>query len=288
MNSLKPDFSAISAIFVTTRDALRQKDAILKLSDILNSLSIKMLLDERIAKTLDLGAGYTIDEIFKKTNLVISLGGDGNYIGACRRLAKRGAYIFGVNTGNLGFLTDVLLNESKEFICGILKGEFEIESPNLLQANFYGAKNESRVAFNDISLISKQSGVTAHIDAFLDDFCFNSYFGDGVMVASAMGSTAYNLSAGGAIIHPDTNAFSLTPICSHSLSQRPLVLPDTLCLKFTSKDDICVVIDGQDKVDLKEFQSVEIFKSEQKVSLIRKKERNYFRILKEKLRWGHQ
>ena len=117
---------------------------------------------------------------------------------------------------------------------------------------------------------------------------FNSYFGDGVIISSAMGSTAYNMSAGGPIIHPLCDAYSVTPICSHSLTQRPLVLPREFRLEFRSNDDVVVLIDGQDRFDLIEFDSVDIGVSDIRVNLLRQKGRDYFGVLKEKLRWGQQ
>lgn len=283
----KPNFSNLNAVFVSTRNADEQKNSIIKIGEILSSLGLEMLLQTHTAEALGL-RGYHLDDIFAKTKLVISLGGDGNYIGACRRFAKRGAFVFGVHTGHLGFLTDTTLDDCKEFLEDILKGNFKINFTNLLEANFIGNENAVKLAFNDITLIRKNPASTAHIEAFLGDFHFNSYYGDGVIIASPMGSTAYNLSTGGAIIHPDAKVFSLTPICSHSLSQRPLILSDDFIIKFTSKDDVAVIIDGQDHLDLKDFSFVEVKKSAQQIGLIHKEQRNYFKVLKEKLRWGHQ
>lgn len=286
------NFSNLNSVFVSTRNADEQKDHIIKIGEILASLGLEMLLQTHTAEALGL-KGYSLDDIFARTKLVISLGGDGNYIGACRRFAKRGAFVIGVHTGHLGFLTDTTLDDCREFLENILKGDFKINFTNLLEANFFAESGEcgkevKKLAFNDITLIRKNPASTAHIEAFLGDFHFNSYYGDGVIIASPMGSTAYNLSTGGAIIHPDARVFSLTPICSHSLSQRPLILSDDFVIKFTSKDDVAVIIDGQDHLDLKDFSFVEVKKSTQQIGLIHKKERNYFKVLKEKLRWGHQ
>lgn len=144
-----------------------------------------------------------------------------------------------------------------------------------------------KLAFNDIVLMRRKIDSTSNIEAFLNSKYFNSYFGDGVIISSAMGSTAYNMSAGGAIIYPLCDVFSLTPVCSHSLTQRPLILPKEFKVEFKSCDDVVVLIDGQDRVDLKNYTSVEVGISDVRVNLIRHKDRDYFEILKQKLRWGH-
>lgn len=286
MNINKPDFSKLKAVFVSTRDAKAQVGAICQIQKILSDFGLKMLVQEHCAKALKMSEFYSLDEIFEKTNLILSLGGDGNYIGTCRRFAQKDAYIIGIHTGNLGFLTDVLLSGSREFLSEVLAGDFITQKVRFLSADFKGEQSRQKLAFNDIVLCRKHESSSAHIEAFLGGESFNSYYGDGVIIASPMGSTAYNMSAGGAIIHPDTRAFCLTPICPHSLTQRPLILPDDFVVEFTSKDDISVIIDGQKHIDLKDFKSVKISLSEQKISLIRRKNRNYFSVLKEKLSWG--
>lgn len=287
MNVNKPDFSKLNAVFVSTKDARLQAPALYKLKEILDKLNLKMLLEKHSQKNIDVGEFYEASEIFKRTNFIISLGGDGNYIGTCRRFAGQNAYVLGIHTGRLGFLTDTLLNNCENFLKDILAGNFALQKTRLLKADFKGKKSISKLAFNDITICRKNYNSSAHIEAFLDEFNFNSYYGDGIIIATPMGSTAYNMSAGGAIIHPDSKAFCLTPICSHSLTQRPLVMPENSSIKFTSKDDVSVVIDGQIHIDLKDFQSLEVSFIKQKLCLVRSLERNYFNVLKEKLRWGN-
>lgn len=283
----KPDFSKLNAVFVSTKDASLQAPALYKLKEILDRLNLKMLLEKHSQNGVGVGEFYETDEIFKRTNLIISLGGDGNYIGTCRRFAKKNAFVVGIHTGRLGFLTDTLLQDCENFLKEILAGNFALQKIRFLKADFKGKKSLSKLAFNDIALCRKSENCSAHIEAFLDEVNFNSYYGDGVIIASPMGSTAYNMSAGGAIIHPDSKAFCLTPICSHSLTQRPLIMPENSKIKFSSKDDISVVVDGQINIDLKEFECVEISFVKQKICLIRSLRRNYFSVLKEKLRWGN-
>ena len=283
------DFSRIDAALVTTRDASAQKLAISRLEQILKQNGIKMLLEAHSAHDLRRDDGLSKDEIFARTKLVVSLGGDGNYIGACRRFSTRGAYLFGVHTGSLGFLTDVLIDECADFLNELKRGEFYVQKPRFLEAKLVRANASiSKLAFNDITLMREKINSTTRIDAFLDAKYFNSYIGDGIIASSPMGSTAYNMSAGGAIMHPDCDIYSLTPICSHALTQRPLILPSSYEIELRSNDDVIVLLDGQDYLRLKDYDSVKISVSKQSINLIRRKERDYFEVLKQKLRWGHQ
>ena len=278
----------LNIIAITTRDPIEQKDALLKIIKIIKSRSIDVIFESHVAQSISL-EGYEFSELIKRAKVIVSLGGDGNFIATCRRAAQSEAYIYGVHTGHLGFLTDSTLDEFGEFLDQFLNGIYDIERPYMLRANFN--KNgiiTTKLAFNDIVLMRKKIDTTSYIDAFLNSKHFNSYFGDGVIISSAMGSTAYNMSAGGPIIHPLCDAYSVTPICSHSLTQRPLVLPRELRLEFRSNDDVVVLIDGQDRFDLIEFDSVDIGVSDIRVNLLRQKGRDYFGVLKEKLRWGQQ
>ena len=278
----------LNIIAITTRDPIEQKDALLKIIKIIKSRSIDVIFESHVASSLGM-QGYEFDELTKRARVIISLGGDGNFIATCRRAAQSEAYIYGVHTGHLGFLTDSTLDGFGGFLDQFLAGIYDIERPYMLRANFNkNGKITTKLAFNDIVLMRKKIDTTSHIDAFLNSKHFNSYFGDGVIISSAMGSTAYNMSAGGPIIHPLCDAYSVTPICSHSLTQRPLVLPREFRLEFRSNDDVVVLIDGQDRFDLIEFDSVDISVSDIRVNLLRHQGRDYFGVLKEKLRWGHQ
>ncbi|MCI7364199.1 MAG: NAD(+) kinase [Campylobacter lanienae] len=278
----------LNIIAITTRDPIEQKDALLKIIKIIKSRSIDVIFESHVAQSISL-EGYEFSELIKRAKVIVSLGGDGNFIATCRRAAQSEVYIYGVHTGHLGFLTDSTLDEFGEFLDQFLNGIYDIERPYMLRANFNkNGKITTKLAFNDIVLMRKKIDTTSHIDAFLNSKYFNSYFGDGVIISSAMGSTAYNMSAGGPIIHPLCDAYSVTPICSHSLTQRPLVLPSEFRLEFRSNDDVVVLIDGQDRFDLIEFDSVDIGVSDIRVNLLRQKGRDYFGVLKEKLRWGQQ
>jgi len=127
-----------------------------------------------------------------------------------------------------------------------------------------------------------------HIETLVDSKSFNTYYGDGVIVSTPTGSTAYNLSAGGPVLFPLTSVFALTPICPHSLTQRPVVLPGEFTIEMkTPQDKALVIIDGQDMHELETGESIHIQLAKKCVKLIHREEFNYFDVLKEKLSWGN-
>ena len=167
--------------------------------------------------------------------------------------------------------------------------KFEIETPFMLDVTLHknDGKTEKKIAFNDAVIVSKNGGSMTHIEALLNEKYFNSYFGDGVIVATPAGTTAYNMSANGPIIYPLSEVFALTPICSHSLTQRPVVLTKNHTVKFRTNSDAILVIDGQDRFDMSKISAVSMSLSDKKARLIRHIGRDYFQILKEKLHWGY-
>ncbi|MSN96009.1 NAD(+) kinase [Campylobacter sp. FMV-PI01] len=256
---------------------------------ILKKRDIIILIEEKNAKQID-KKGYTLNEICKKTDLIISLGGDGTLIGVCRKVVNKDVYVLGVYDGRLGFLTDVDLNDTEKFLDEFFDGKYEIERPLILEIKFkkQGSKDLIKFAFNDV-VVSRNSVLSmSRVDAYLNEKYFNTYHGDGVIVSSPVGSTAYNMSANGPIIYPLSKVFCITPICSHSLTQRPIVLPSEYKLSFKNSGDslMCVIIDGQESFEMSKFDNVEV-RLNSHVNLIRHFNRDYFEILKNKLHWGH-
>lgn len=274
--------------FIVARNATLQINFVNQIEQILAKFNITALYDKETAKNIA-KTGLSHDEIFAKTKLIISIGGDGNFIAVCRKYAQNEAFVFGVHTGHLGFLTDVTIDKFEHYFSEFLDGNYEIQKPNLLEARFIkGSQITIKQAFNDIVFMRKKIKSITQIEAFLDKKHFNSYIGDGVIISSAMGSTAYNMSAGGAIIYPKCEVFSLTPVCSHSLTQRPLILPSKFKVEFISNDDVSVIIDGQESLDMKNYDKIEVGVSKFSTNIIYHKDRDYFGVLKQKLRWGHE
>lgn len=265
----------------------------LEISEILREFKIESLFETKSAKALGLKP-YSLCEISKFTNFIISVGGDGTLIGACREVVSKcsaNPYILGVYDGNLGFLTDIKISEFRGFMSEFLKGEYKVEHPLMLEARFY--KNSqlvsTKVAFNDVVFTRTAVLSMSSVDAYLNGEKFNSYYGDGVIISSPIGSTAYNMSAGGPIIYPLSSDICITPICSHSLTQRPLVISGfaNLSFKNSSGSKVGVVIDGQKVYDMDKFDEIFVGLGKSSANLIRHIGRDYFAVLRDKLNWGH-
>ncbi len=238
--------------------------------------------------------GVSFEEMCKKSDFLISIGGDGTLISLSRRSFPFQKPVLGINAGNLGFLADVQIEEMEEFIDKIFKGEYRIDIRMLLDIKLQkGEERKELVAFNDIVFSRKSVAGMVDIEAYvsnqnayMETKHLNSYYGDGLIVSTPTGSTAYNLSAGGPVVFPLTEAIILTPICPHSLTQRPLVLPVDFEIEFRSKDDVILVIDGQDIYQMRDFDKICIKIAEKGAKMIHRIQRNYFDILKAKLNWG--
>ena len=232
--------------------------------------------------------GMDFDILCESTDVIVTLGGDGTLISAVRRSFKYDIKIFGVYAGSLGFLADINFDELVQFVENLVAGNYRVDERAILEATFKQKNKEVTLyAFNDIVLTRPSVSNMIHIETLVDSKSFNTYYGDGIIVSTPTGSTAYNLSAGGPVLFPLTNVFALTPICPHSLTQRPVVLPGEFSIEMkTPKDKALVIVDGQDKLELEEGESIHIQLAKKKVKLIHRNEFNYFEVLKEKLRWG--
>lgn len=278
---------------VVRPDSPQLKKYYLKLKEKLDELNIKLMVSNRSSDYLDC-KGYDEKEIFQKVDFVVSIGGDGTLISLARRCFDYDLPILGVNAGKLGFLTDVPLDEMTSFIDKIVKGEYRLDHRMVLEVNLKRDKKvEKKVAFNDV-VISRFS-IEGMIDikayasskiANMEKKHINSYYGDGLIISTPTGSTAYNLSAGGPIVFPFTEALILTPICPHSLTQKPIILPADFEVYFKTKDESVIVVDGQDKYNFKDFDEVGITIAKKRIKMIHRVERNYFDVIKQKLDWG--
>lgn len=232
--------------------------------------------------------GMDFDLLCQTSDALVTLGGDGTLISVARRSFKYEVPILGIYAGSLGFLADLNIDELDEFLSSFSNGNYRIDERAILEAQFMqGDKEITTYAFNDTVLTRHSVLNMIHVETLVDSKAFNTYHGDGVIVSTPTGSTAYNLSAGGPVLFPLTNVFSLTPICPHSLTQRPVVFPGEFSIEMkTPNEKALIIIDGQDKYELESGKSIHIKLAEKKVKLIHKEEFNYFDVLKDKLRWG--
>ncbi len=259
-----------------------------KIKKRLKKYNVELLVSQYSANMIGC-KGVSFDEMCQKSDFLIAIGGDGTLISLCRRSYKYNKPILGIYAGKLGFLTDIKCEEVDCFLDKIFKGEYRIDNRMVLEVIFHYKDNhkKKKIAFNDVVLLRPNIAGMCDIKAYIDDKLFNNYYGDGLILSTPTGSTAYNLSSGGPVVFPLTEALILTPICPHSLTQRPLVLPVDFIIKLKSKDKLNIVIDGQDKYKMHHLKFIEVKIANNGVKLIHRIERNYFEVLKEKLNWGN-
>jgi NAD+ kinase len=223
-------------------------------------------------------------------DLVVVLGGDGTLLSAVRDTAATDAPLLGVNLGSLGFLTDVPLASLFPVLDQIAEGHAAVEQRSLMRCELLRGEEilGSYNAFNDVVVNKTALARLNHYDLFVDKAFVSSYRADGMIVATPTGSTAYSLSAGGPVLMPAVNAFVITPVAPHSLTHRPLVVPDSSVveLRLRSDEEVAYLsLDGQPGLDLKDGDRVRCRRSEHKVSLFRT-ETDFFHVLRTKLKWG--
>ena len=262
-------------------------DSYLKLKNIFTSYGIEVFLEIKSAQMIKL-EGLEFKDLGKMCDAFVVLGGDGTFISTVRKSFDFDIPILGIHAGNLGFLADLSLGELDSFVQKIVNGEYRVDERAVLEATVIKEGKEVKMyAFNDVVLTRTGLSNMIHVETLVDSKAFNTYYGDGVIVSTPTGSTAYNLSAGGPVLFPMTNVFALTPICPHSLTQRPVVLPGKFPIEMkTSEERAVIIIDGQDVHELGLGESVYIKLATKTVKLIHKEEYNYFDVLKEKLGWG--
>jgi len=225
-------------------------------------------------------------------DLVIVLGGDGTLLSAARATAPIDVPLLGVNLGSLGFLTDVPLPSLFSMLDKIAQGSAAIEQRSLMQVDLLRGDEtrESYLVFNDAVVNKTALARLNNYELFVDRVFVSSYRADGMIVSTPTGSTAYSLSAGGPVLMPTVNAFVITPVSPHSLTHRPLVVPDSTVIEILlrSNEEVAYLsLDGQPGMDLRDGDRVRCRRSQHRVSLFRT-EHDFFHVLRSKLKWGER
>jgi len=261
------------------------KEIYLKIKELFQKADIEILLEDNSANMISL-KGIPLNDLCRKVDFLISVGGDGTLLSVVRKSFKYDKPVLGINLGTLGFLTDISMEQLPSFIKDLKNNIYKIDNRMMVE----GSVNLNKfVAFNDIVISRKSISSMIKISAKIDGKHFNSYDGDGVIVSTPTGSTAYNLSVGGPIVYPLTEAFIVTPVAPHSLTQRPLVMPADFEIEFKIIDNqgAVVIVDGQDIYEVEQNQSIKVKIANKKAKMIHRIQRNYFEVLNEKLRWGN-
>jgi len=231
------------------------------------------------------------EQLSDSVDLVIVLGGDGTMIATARMLGDKNVPVLGINYGGLGYLAEFRIEELFTALQSILSGSFAIEQRVMLAVELWRGEEpvtRNRV-LNDVVINKSALARIIEIEASLNTHFVNSFRADGLIVSTPTGSTAYNLSAGGPVIYPSMNAIVITPICPFTLSNRPIVVPDESVIELrliTQNEDVALTLDGQVGFPLKPEDRVVIRKSSNTFNLVQPMNRNYFDVLRDKLRWG--
>lgn len=224
-------------------------------------------------------------------DLLITFGGDGTLLSVARH-APPGVPIMGVNMGTLGFLTEIRIEEFPTVLDRVLEGHFQSEHRTTLEVVLQGgpAKHGYRV-INDAVINKSALARIVEMRVSVGGQFVSAFRADGLIVSTPMGSTAYNLSAGGPIIYPTVGAIVLTPICPHMLSNRPIVLPDDLEVEIgiiTGNTEIFLTLDGQEGLPVAAGERVTVRKSRETVTFVQSPSKNYYAVLRTKLKWGEE
>jgi NAD+ kinase len=231
------------------------------------------------------------DELAASVDLMLVLGGDGTMIATARMLGDHEVPVLGVNYGGLGYLAEFRIEELYSGLESILNGNYRLDRRVMLAAELLrGAEVVTHMrVLNDVVINKSALARIIEIEVYLNQQFVNSFRADGLIVSTPTGSTAYNLSAGGPVIYPSMNAIVITPICPFTLSNRPLVVPDDSVIELrlkTEREDVVLTLDGQVGIPLQLDDRVVIRKSHTTFNLVQPMNRNYFDVLRDKLRWG--
>jgi len=283
----------MNKIGIITKNIPAARKAAKKLAAWLVARNKKVYIDHETAMALK-QKGYERTEIPALVDMIIVLGGDGTLLSAARLVADahNDVPIFGVNLGSLGFMAEVSLEELYDNLAKAIAGKLETEDRIMLTASVLReGKSVARYRVLNDAVINK--GALARmmeLRVLVDDRHLTTLRADGLIVSTPTGSTAYSLAAGGPIIHPTIHCFVVTPICPHTLSNRPIALPDnvvvSVCLTSPS-EDVLLTLDGQIGFSLLPNDVVEIKRSRFKMKLIKHPTKSYYEILRTKLKWGN-
>jgi NAD+ kinase len=274
---LKPNDPEIKALYERVKKQFEDK-------------GISVILAERSADMIGL-EGVEFQQMCETSDFLVSLGGDGTLLSLVRRSHGSMKPVVGINAGNLGFLADVTIDDVELFLEQLISGEYRIDERMMIEGYVQrkNGKKEPFFAFNDVVMTRPVVSKMATIYASIDGVRFNTYKGDGLIIATPTGSTAYNLASGGPVMYPLTQALIMTPIMAHSLTQRPLVVPADFTIELSSPEErVIAVIDGQDDYEMVSEDTLVIMGAKRGAKLLHRKERNYFSVLREKLSWGDE
>jgi NAD+ kinase len=260
----------------------------------LHERSIQVLIDKETGSALDGSEKcVTRNEMPSRADLIIVLGGDGTLLATARVLNRKPVPLLAVNLGGLGFLTVITRDELFPTLERVVAGDFRTERRVQIEAEVIRAGEviSSFLALNDVVLNKGAIARVLDFDVRVDGQFISTYKADGLIVSTPTGSTAYSLAAGGPVIAPSVEAFIVTPICAHTLTNRPIVLPDSAQIEVEVKshrESVYLTVDGQVGIAVRSEDTVHMRRASSVVELIQSPQKNYFEILRQKLKWGER
>ncbi|MGB0776125.1 MAG: NAD(+)/NADH kinase [Akkermansiaceae bacterium] len=263
-----------------------------ELTRVLDTRNISHLLETATADIISAKGGVDASSFPDQCDVVAVLGGDGTMLHAAHQIGAADIPVAGVNIGTLGFLTTCTDGELEIFADALAEKTYTLTQRRLLRATITTSdgKTQSVRALNEITLARGQTGRLVSLDAWVGGDLLNHYRADGLIVATPTGSTAYSLSAGGPLVDPDADAFVITPICPHSLSNRSLVVSDSSVIELAPADDAeCPMLftaDGRDVVEIDNGSRITVERAGHALPLLRLKDRTFYTTLRQKLGWG--
>ncbi|HYA93623.1 MAG TPA: NAD(+)/NADH kinase [Thermodesulfobacteriota bacterium] len=233
------------------------------------------------------------DEMPSHVEMMIVLGGDGTLLSVARQVWNKNIPILGVNLGGLGFLTEITLDELFSVLERVLRDDFEINEREILKAGVIrrGKRIAEFIVLNDAVINKGALARIIDLETTINGEYLSTFRSDGLIISTPTGSTAYNLSAGGPIVYPSLHTIIITPICPHTLTIRPIIIPDDVKIRALLKsrdEEVTLTLDGQQGFTLKFEDVVEVGKAEGRILLIKSPYRHYFELLREKLKWGER
>lgn len=268
-----------------------------RLAEWLDARGVRLLGGPEIEQARsECGASHAIDivsheEMANSADLMVALGGDGTMIATARLLADADVPVLGINYGTVGYLAEFRIEEMFTGLESVFRGDYQIEARVMLAVELFREETQlmrNRV-LNDVVINKSALARIIHIEAYLNQQLISAFRADGLIISTPTGSTAYNLSAGGPVVYPSMNAVVITPICPFTLSDRPLVVPDDALIEIllkTPNEEVFLTFDGQVGLPLMVGDRVLIRKSRTSFKIVQPPNRNYFEVLREKLRWG--
>lgn len=248
------------------------------------------LLSDNLALKSDIGyAAGDEEHVINQSEIMVCLGGDGTFLTAARKIYKKDLPILGINLGNLGFLTEVDRSNIDFAVDQLFQGKVEIEERMMLEATIHrnGETTVKDIALNDVVIGRGAVSRILHVKTYINDVFVDSFPGDGLIISSPTGSTAYSLSAGGPIVEPDTNLMIVTPICPHILYSRSFITKSDSVIKAVVDEEFkhvaMTTLDGQESYELKGGDIIEVAKSPYSIKLVKMNPRNFFNILRAKI-----